>query len=572
MGRVVKAFDRVLHRVVAIKVLVEEHRNDPEIIRRFFKEAKIGCQLQHPGIVPVYDLGTDAGGRPYFAMKLVQGRTLASLLQDHQDRVHDQPRFLAIFEAVCQVLAYAHARGVIHRDLKPANIMVGAFGEVQVVDWGLAKVRRTEGVADEPKGRTEPEPSSIRAQGSSSDVDLSKVGTVLGTPAYMSPEQAGGQVEVIDERADVFGLGSILCEILTGSPAYIGCSSDEILGKAACATLSEAHARLDACDAVADLISLARDCLAVEPERRPSDAVEVSRRMSAYQAGVQERFQVAELVRVEPQARVEEAPARSRIERSRRQRTVALAAPVLGWASARLLAEVLERGVHTSSRLPFSSAAAFSTAPAGTGKEDDDPPPDDTAKSRLRKQALVWVRTDLADDARPALPKSDSQEFRALGAEVDRLTKAMGGRTGPPYEVEANERLYRARERPTLAEDFTAGQRYLAACCAALATKRSVDEPLLQDDNRARWRGQAHDGPQADLEPWQPRARSPIDRVCNPAARILRFWAADPDLVSLRDAAILAALPEADRQAFRALWADLDRLIEAAEGRTVPSE
>ena len=150
------------------------HRDKPELIRRFLEEAQIGGQLQHPGIVPVYELGAFADGRPYFAMKLVKGRTLAELLAESQDaRPTDLPRFLSIFEQVCQTMAYAHARGVIHRDLKPSNVMVGAFGEVQVMDWGLAKVLPR---AARP---TTPRPASTRDQEtviatarSGSDADL----------------------------------------------------------------------------------------------------------------------------------------------------------------------------------------------------------------------------------------------------------------------------------------------------------------------------------------------------------------------------------------------------------------
>ena len=149
MGAVLKGRDPDLGRDLAVKVLLESHRDKPELIRRFIEEAQIGGQLQHPGIVPIYELGAFADRRPYFAMKLVKGRTLSSLLDERSDRAHDLPRFLSIFESVCQTIAYAHARGVIHRDLKPSNIMVGSFGEVQVMDWGLAKVLPQGGAADD---------------------------------------------------------------------------------------------------------------------------------------------------------------------------------------------------------------------------------------------------------------------------------------------------------------------------------------------------------------------------------------------------------------------------------------
>ena len=151
MGAILKGRDVDLGRELALKVLLESHQGNPEVVSRFIEEAQIGGQLQHPGIAPVYELGTfpEPDRRPYFAMKLVKGQTLAALLKERTDPAHDLPRFLAIFEQVCQTMAYAHARGVIHRDLKPSNVMVGSFGEVQVMDWGLAKVLPRGGIADE---------------------------------------------------------------------------------------------------------------------------------------------------------------------------------------------------------------------------------------------------------------------------------------------------------------------------------------------------------------------------------------------------------------------------------------
>ncbi len=308
MGAVLKGRDPDLGRDLAVKILLDEHQDDPELVRRFIEEAQIGGQLQHPGIVPVYELGQFGDRRPYFTMKLVKGRTLAALLKERAGPTHDLPRFLGIFEQVCQTMAYAHARGVIHRDLKPSNIMVGAFGEVQVMDWGLAKVLPQGGTADE----TRPDPdvaavSVIRTVRSGSDADKSRPGSVLGTPAYMAPEQARGDVEAIDERADVFGLGSILCEILTGRPAYTGPSSDAIHRKARRGETADALRRLDGCGADGELVALAAYCLAADPEERPRNAGEVARRMTAYLSGVQERLRAAELARAAEEARAEEA-------------------------------------------------------------------------------------------------------------------------------------------------------------------------------------------------------------------------------------------------------------------------
>jgi serine/threonine protein kinase len=140
MGTVLRANDRTLGREVAVKVLQKRYSADSIIARRFIDEARISGQLQHPGIPPVYDLGTLPDGRPFLAMKLIKGQTLNALLDARPDPAADRGRFVAVFEAACQAVAYAHDRRVIHRDFKPANVMVGPFGEVQVMDWGLAKV------------------------------------------------------------------------------------------------------------------------------------------------------------------------------------------------------------------------------------------------------------------------------------------------------------------------------------------------------------------------------------------------------------------------------------------------
>ena len=169
MGAVLRGRDVDIGRDLAVKVLLDGHAGNPDLVRRFIEEAQIGGQLQHPGVVPIYDVGTFADRRPFFTMKLVKGRTLAGLLQARKDPTDSMPRFLGIFEQVCQTIAYAHARGVIHRDLKPSNIMVGSFGEVQVMDWGLAKVfvgvewRMTpRPVRESRKRRSSPQPGADR--------------------------------------------------------------------------------------------------------------------------------------------------------------------------------------------------------------------------------------------------------------------------------------------------------------------------------------------------------------------------------------------------------------------------
>jgi serine/threonine-protein kinase len=330
MGKVLKGRDPELDRDLAIKMLLEEHQERPEMVQRFLVEARINGRLQHPGIVPIYDLDRFPDQRPFFTMKLVQGRKLAELLAERPDPTHDLPRFLKIFEQVCQTLAYAHSKGVIHRDLKPRNIMVGEFGEVQVMDWGLAKVLPP--VEEKLPLKDEAGLSPASGTGSAS---LSRVGQVMGTLAYMPPEQARGEIDKLDERCDVFGLGAILCVILTGKPPYRG-EKGKVLNLAQQADQADALARLDSCGADADLVRLAKGCLQPQVEDRPRNAAVVAEHVTAYLVGVQERLRQAEVERAAAQAREEEARARAeaeaqalRAERRARQRTLALAASLL---------------------------------------------------------------------------------------------------------------------------------------------------------------------------------------------------------------------------------------------------
>tara|TARA_R110002073_G_scaffold77541_3_gene187766 strand:+ start:3551 stop:6751 length:3201 start_codon:yes stop_codon:yes gene_type:complete len=308
VGTVNRGHDQDLGRDVAMKFLHDKYKDHPEVLHRFVEEAQIGGQLQHPGIVPVYDLGM-VDGRPFFAMKLVKGQTLAKKLTDRESPTDDARTYLAIFEDVCQTLAYAHARGVVHRDLKPANIMIGSFGEVQVVDWGMGKVMPTGGVADEKvAAERHSNVSIIETVRSGGHGTQSLMGSVMGTPAYMPPEQARGDVDAMDERSDVFALGAILCEILTGKPPYIG-PVDEQIGMAAMAKLDAAHARLEACDGEQEMIELAMRCLMPAPAARPKSAGIVARAVHEHLAAVESRVH---------QARVEAAEAKVRAEALKR--------------------------------------------------------------------------------------------------------------------------------------------------------------------------------------------------------------------------------------------------------------
>ena len=312
MGVVYRATDTALGREVAVKFPQDRYGPGSAGARRFLDEARITGQLQHPGIPPVHEVGTLPDGRPFLAMKLIRGRTLHDLLNDRPDPAADRGRFLAAFEQVCQAVAYAHNHRVIHRDLKPANVMVGSFGEVQVMDWGLAKVL----ASVEASARRDPDPDSAATTDldsfQHSEVHLphssdTQAGSVLGSPAYMPPEQAIGAVEQIDARSDVFALGGLLCAVLTGRPPYVGESAESTRQLAARGKLGDAFARLDGCGAEPGLIDLCRRCLAVEKADRPRDAGEVAAVVAALRSAAEARAREAELdrVRIETEARAQ---------------------------------------------------------------------------------------------------------------------------------------------------------------------------------------------------------------------------------------------------------------------------
>jgi tetratricopeptide (TPR) repeat protein len=309
MGAVLKGRDVALGRDLAVKVLLERHRDESRLIRRFVLEARIAGQLQHPGTVPVHELGALPDGRPYFAMKLVKGRTLEALLKERTDPSEDLPRFLGIFEQVCQTVAYAHARGIIHRDLKPANVMVGRFGEVQVMDWGLARALTGADVT-----RAEEETGDGPLDEARHEVgDHTDPGSVLGTWPYMPPEQARGLVAELDRRSDVFGLGAVLCEILTGQPPYVASDAGSAWRLASEARLDGASARLRGCGADSELIALAQRCLAPNRADRPADGGEVASAVAGYLSGVQERLQQERLARERQEVQAAEGRRRHRV-------------------------------------------------------------------------------------------------------------------------------------------------------------------------------------------------------------------------------------------------------------------
>lgn len=267
MGVVMKAHDTDFDRDVALKVLLKSHLDNQDMHRRFFDEAQTTGQLQHPGIVAVYEMGSSEEGRPYFAMRLIEGETLTNLLLKAGNTDADHSRLLNVYARVCQTIAYAHSRGIVHLDLKPANVMVGAYGEVHVMDWGLSRrisdLDRALHFIPGTRSAVTPETSS----------------KITGTPAYMPPEQARGRS--IGFHSDVFGLGAVLCEILTGKPPFTGSNVRKVYRRAVNASLTQAFERLDDCGAEPAVVALAKRCLDPDPRARPSDARVIADEISA---------------------------------------------------------------------------------------------------------------------------------------------------------------------------------------------------------------------------------------------------------------------------------------------------
>ncbi len=254
MGSIHRIYDTGLRRHVALKVIHPGLANDPQDLRRFVNEARVTGALDHPGIVPVHDLVSQGTGQVSYTMRLVEGRKLGALIDGQASR-RDLEIILQSLVSVCETLAFAHGRGIFHCDLKPDNIMVGAFGEVYVMDWGCALVRDGRDLVDEAQ---EPE------------------GSVVGTPRYMAPEQARGEISRIDARTDVFALGAILYKALSGHAPYGGPTAAALAAaqQAAFTPLDRLQGRNVKPPPM--LTAIVRKAMAADPARRHQSATELA--------------------------------------------------------------------------------------------------------------------------------------------------------------------------------------------------------------------------------------------------------------------------------------------------------
>jgi serine/threonine-protein kinase len=279
IGQVWLARDAAIGREVALKELRPERAADGSIWSRFLEEARITGQLEHPSIVPVYELASAGDDRPpFYTMRFVRGRTLSEAIRHYhakrkESRVTplDLAALLNAFVGVCNAVAYAHARGVIHRDLKGQNVVLGDFGEVIVLDWGLAKLV---GVTDEAA-----QPVEVSHD---EDREATRAGQVLGTPAYMPPEQAEGRLDRVDRRSDIYSLGAILYEILVGRPPYTGADTAEVIRRAIEAR--PIPPRREIAEVAAALEAICLKAMAREPDDRYASATDLADEVRRYLA------------------------------------------------------------------------------------------------------------------------------------------------------------------------------------------------------------------------------------------------------------------------------------------------
>lgn len=282
MGRVLLAFDTVLKRQVALKILHDRHQANALARYRFIMEARITGRLNHPLVIPIYDMGYLPDGAPFFAMKRVEGANLQELLKQRGENARVDHRldwFISIMRRVCQGVAFANQNQVIHRDLKPANILIGAFGEVIIVDLGLARQLDP----NEADRRDVPEAQELARE----DGRVTQIGSIIGTPYYMSPEQALGQLDKVGPNSDVYGLGAILYHLVAQRPPFPGRKVNEVLEKVRKGDPKPPSELISGVDPELERVIL--QALSKEPSHRQGDALILAQELAAWQEHVRLR-------------------------------------------------------------------------------------------------------------------------------------------------------------------------------------------------------------------------------------------------------------------------------------------
>ena len=406
MGRVVAARDPRLRRTVAIKLMKQGTRSEATLAR-FVAEAQVTGQLDHPNIVPVHELGLTDNGEPWFAMKRVQGRSLGEIIKDLRGKVPEvrerwsRHRLLAAFVQVCNAIAYAHDRGVLHRDLKPSNIMLGAFGEVLVMDWGVAGLMGRE---DNPPPLEQaptlvPDSDSPFSLGSTSEgVERSTVwetqeGATVGTPGYMSPEQTGGELASLDGRSDVFALGTILYELLTLHRAYSGPNLFAVVHALMSGPPVPPAERAPREVIPQEIADVAMKALCMDPEDRYPTAAALGEAVQAFLEGSRRRSEAA--AKVDAAWRHEGRWLELRQERaavSARVRELAAATPI--WTPISDKAELIEARRRQSELLDLAQDAFDALVGACEAALSHDP--DGLAAPSLLADAW-WTRLEQAE-------------------------------------------------------------------------------------------------------------------------------------------------------------------------------
>ena len=442
MGRVLEARDNELKRSVAIKLI--QPLGAPltkEALARFAAEAQITAQLNHPNIVPVHEIGRTQDGALYFVMRLVRGRSLAEIIDELHSRPADEveewtrPRLLNAFVQACNGVAYAHARGVLHRDLKPANIMLGRFGEVLVMDWGVARV----------VGMSQRLQST--ASGTFSNALLmTRDGHTVGTPGYMSPQQARG--EPLDARSDVWSLGAILYEILTRQPAYVGSDPDAVIDASLEGLPANPQVRTPHLGIETEIAEVALRALSPNPSRRYRNAAHLAEVVRSFLEGSRRRDR-ARLSVTEAESFWTSWRALNAERRSLQERVAELERLLAPWESLRRKSELLaarERLAELETERGKTFGGLVRSAEQALAQD----PRNEPARQMLVRAYLErFEEAEEAGDAREALFFEERVRAYDDGRHSAELegTGSLTLRTTPPGAAVSMERMGQQRLR-----------------------------------------------------------------------------------------------------------------------------